>query len=510
MSILDWYDYYKDARIETVPLPFNEKAPPPKGWLEKIEDNTLWDGVSEPLNIGVVAGKNDLLILDPDDANSVSYINNFMQGLGIEHVGTKTKRGEHWWIRSELPDSFNKKSAKLSAPQKGDIRFRNGYALAAPSILPDYRYLQIGNPFKVPRIDWKDIQPLVNSREVEGSSEETMEYEGLPVPMIRREIPEYVIGLSNILRNAPKGEPINIGERKWDTRSEATFSGFMSLLIRGYDPNEIVYVLKMKDRNYDWYRIVEKGAIQEICNIGYRPALARLYHSPIQIPTRTGSTDYTIFLAIISLAWFLNSKELFLPVRELAMLSATDKETVVNSLPRLVELGLLAEISSIPYLNTALETTKFSIQSGYIDSSLSCNSMIPNDPTNQNNVSYVRKNRLFPELWRDEALGKSPFHIFMMLDSEPKTKEQIQELTGLTDATFYRSIKRLVADNLAIRDGTGWSRGNANIVELEKKYDCALSSYRRKQAIEIEREKGYHFFSNCERIKVNGGVEIER
>jgi len=205
MCILDWYDFYKDARIEAVPLPFNEKAPPPKGWLEKMEDNTLWDGVSEPSNIGVVAGKNDLLILDPDDANSVFSVDNFMRGLGIEHVGTKTKRGEHWWIRSKLPDSFNKKSAKLSVSLVGDIRFRNGYTLAAPSQFDGHEYTQIGNAFKVPRVDWKDIQPLVNNCEVEGTSEDAIEYEGLPVPVIRRAIPDIYIGLSNILRKCSKG-----------------------------------------------------------------------------------------------------------------------------------------------------------------------------------------------------------------------------------------------------------------------------------------------------------------
>jgi len=86
----------------------------------------------------------------------------------------------------------------------------------------------------------------------------------------------------------------------------------MSLLIRGYDTNEIVQVLKMEGRNFGWYKRVEKKAIQEICNAGYRPALARLYHSQIQIPTRTGSTDYSIFLAIVSLAWFFESHGIIL------------------------------------------------------------------------------------------------------------------------------------------------------------------------------------------------------
>ena len=62
------------------------------------------------------------------------------------------------------------------------------------------------------------------------------------------------------------------------------------------------------------------------------------------------------------------------------------------------------------------------------------------------------------------------------------------------------------ADNLAIKDGKGWRRGNADLYELEKKYDCALASYRRKQAIDKEREAGNIFFESMYKRSVNQGI----
>jgi hypothetical protein len=91
-----------------------------------------------------------------------------------------------------------------------------------------------------------------------------------------------------------------------------------------------------------------------------------LFNTPISVPGRTGAVDYSVFLAIVCLAWFLNRIKLYLPVREIALLSACDKNTISESLRRLVNLGLITPIHSIES-NGSIQV-KYSLDSPLLDS----------------------------------------------------------------------------------------------------------------------------------------------
>ena len=93
---------YEQAGIETMPIPFNHKAPPvERGW-PSTSSHDLWRRARYPTNLAVIAGRNGLKIIDSDNHATVDAVDNYLVGLGIPKVGTKSKRGEHRYVRSDI------------------------------------------------------------------------------------------------------------------------------------------------------------------------------------------------------------------------------------------------------------------------------------------------------------------------------------------------------------------------------------------------------------------------
>lgn len=469
---------YNRSGICTMPIPYNKKAKPKKEWKD-ITEQSLWTGIKYPSNLAVIAGRNDLCIFDPDDEKSGKALGNYWLSLGVKHVGSQSRRGSHMYIRTKIPED-QRLTGKLNN-LNGDIIF-DGYALAAPSVVNDYQYKLIGTPSSVPFLAWKDIQTLVETRK----KIKYDYYKGFPVPVLRRDIPQKIKVLAEDIQIAAKGEPIMNEVRSWESRSEAAFSVMLALLLRGYRPDEIRETIYLPDREVGWYNLSINKAIQEICNLGNRPALARLYNTPIQLPGRTGAVDYAVFLAVVSLAWFLNRFEIFLSIRDIALLSATNKKTASKSLKRIVNAGLIAQIESEYCLKKY-----FSLNSSFLESLIKDNFQNNYNYISTKTVSSVPINGLFPELWTKESLGKTAFQVYMSLTNETKTYKDIHDSTGRKRSSIFNALNKLSGNGLAIRKGKGWIKGFPIIKELEREFNCAENSKKRRESIMRERKKFY-------------------
>ena len=67
---------YEQAGIETMPIPFNHKAPPVESGWPSTSSYDLWRRARNPTNLAVIAGRNRLKIIDSDSRATVEAVDN--------------------------------------------------------------------------------------------------------------------------------------------------------------------------------------------------------------------------------------------------------------------------------------------------------------------------------------------------------------------------------------------------------------------------------------------------
>ena len=128
---------YRKYGLVTIPLAQLSKVPVKGFDLEKVYDTGqveyYWE--KHQGNIGVVSGFNNLLIIDCDSPEAITWFE--AQEEFIPTVTVKTRRGHHYWYRLyNVPENFKIRSVKLNDPDeifKIEFLFGHRYAVAPPS-----------------------------------------------------------------------------------------------------------------------------------------------------------------------------------------------------------------------------------------------------------------------------------------------------------------------------------------------------------------------------------------
>jgi hypothetical protein len=130
--------YYK-YNLVVIPLAQLSKVPVKGFDLDKVYDigqvKYYWE--DHQGNIGIVSGFNNLLIIDCDSSEAITWFES--QEEYIPTVTVKTRRGHHYWYSLyNVPQDFEKRSIKLSdSDEIFKIEFLLGrrYAVAPPSVV---------------------------------------------------------------------------------------------------------------------------------------------------------------------------------------------------------------------------------------------------------------------------------------------------------------------------------------------------------------------------------------
>lgn len=128
---------YRKYGLVVIPLAQLSKVPVKGFDLEKVYDTGqveyYWE--KHQGNIGIVSGFNNLLIIDCDSPEAITWFE--AQEEFIPTVTVKTRRGHHYWYGLyNVPNEFEKRSIKLSDPDevfKIEFLFGRRYAVAPPS-----------------------------------------------------------------------------------------------------------------------------------------------------------------------------------------------------------------------------------------------------------------------------------------------------------------------------------------------------------------------------------------
>jgi hypothetical protein len=128
---------YRKYGLVVIPLAQLSKVPVKNFDLEKVYDTGQVDYYWEKHqgNIGIVSGFNNLLIIDCDSPEAITWFE--AQEEYIPTVTVKTRRGHHYWYGLyNVPESFERRSIKLNDPDevfKIEFLFGRRYAVAPPS-----------------------------------------------------------------------------------------------------------------------------------------------------------------------------------------------------------------------------------------------------------------------------------------------------------------------------------------------------------------------------------------
>jgi len=129
--LLKFLELYRRHNLVVIPLSPLSKVPLQNFNLERVYNTgqVEYDWEDHTGNIAVVSGFNNLLVIDCDSQEAITWLES--QEEFIPTATVKTRRGHHYWYYLyNVPNEFEKRSFKL-----GDIEFLLGrrYAVAPPS-----------------------------------------------------------------------------------------------------------------------------------------------------------------------------------------------------------------------------------------------------------------------------------------------------------------------------------------------------------------------------------------
>jgi hypothetical protein len=130
--------YFRNGLV-VVPLSLNSKVPMKGFDLAKVYDTGVveydWDGHEG--NVGVVSGFGDLLIIDCDSAEAITWFES--QEEYVQTVTVKTRRGHHYWYRLyNVPKDVERRSVNITDSDnvfKIEFLYGRRYAVAPPSVV---------------------------------------------------------------------------------------------------------------------------------------------------------------------------------------------------------------------------------------------------------------------------------------------------------------------------------------------------------------------------------------
>jgi len=320
--MLELKQAYDTIGLETFPVPFGQKAPPPKGW--QTADN-LWDRDYDISNIAIRLGK--VADLESDNQSAEGYISNRLDDLGIHRVPVfSSPRGKHHFVKIKNAPTNTNFSLWKSSIGKGECRIRNCYSLIPPSVVDGRDYSWNEGWFEsfknLPEIDWNDLKDMVNE------SITTEPVDTLP-KYLSFEPKDWIYDTLETLTTAGRGEKITSQNRTWNSRSEAEFAIALTLDICGFSNEQITSIFDeykpghYKEASNQKYYL--NLLFDKIAAYGIRPELVNLYN---QTPDKF--VYHRVYKALISMSHQVISTRIHTTLRILKQITNKDAKNLMS------------------------------------------------------------------------------------------------------------------------------------------------------------------------------------
>ena len=503
-----WRQRYTECALATIPLPAGAKAPPTIGrdW-QHISPAKQWRkaGVHFRGNIGLLAG-GGLAIIDCDAKDTEHAVHAWLAGLGIATPTVRTPHGLHAYLRcGDVPDAFN--WAHLACGP-GELRARNSYTVAPPSIVNGRRYrFESGRLESIGRVKWRDLSTLVKP----GVASAPMD--APPLPLLHRHMPAKTRKLLRQLHRRPVYMPMANG-----SRSEHEASVVSSLIVSGWSYDDIAetfekwrpgHYVECGEHRFAYLERTHHRVLGWLAACGERPAIVELYRdaSSMAWPTRSGLHDRATFLALLSLCWQYGSFEVHASVRDLAVLSAKSTKGVRNALRRLARAGLIERVADAELVERATdaELARQVLAGKLVDISPRmtgarwrvyapkvpiCHTLVPIGRTGSGDrVPGGSQNSqdIMCEVWGWHGLGRSAGAVHDALSSEPASVGDLAVATGKHRNTVGRALGKLAKYGLAERVSGGWRRGTGSLADVAETVDAQGHHDTRRRRVEHDR-----------------------
>lgn len=274
---------YDELGLDTIPVAFNQKYPPPKNW-QKESRQKLWDNVSNNFNIALRLG--DVVDLESDNLSSEAFIKQRLHNLGIHNSPTcVSRRGRHHFLKiNNSPENISFTNWKPDVG-KGEARIRNCYSLIPNSEIKSFQYYWNNDWYSgfkdIPVINWSDISDMV----VNNSPTTQQANTSLVLPRyLKFDVEPWVYIAFEKLKNAKKGLPIRVNESKsYASRSETEAAIITRLDTCGYSLEKISGVFdkyqpghfrELSDYRYTYLTNIYNS----IQGLEHRPSISTAYY----------------------------------------------------------------------------------------------------------------------------------------------------------------------------------------------------------------------------------------
>jgi hypothetical protein len=485
-----------------MPLVAGSKRPVCDAW-QIVPSATQWADVGANFrgNIGVRCGAG-WAVIDADDPAAIGNIKANLSGLGLRLPEVQTPSGNrHFYLKvRDAPEGFNWCRLPVNLGP-GELRVGNAYVVAPCSEVRGRRYRFLsGDPEAVANlqpISWHDLGFLYKS----ATPVPDLALEELPIRLVRREMPMKAVVLLNLLRDAPKGQPV----LDYPTRSEAEQAVICMLILAGWDFDEICQAFdEWQPGHYHEYperhrlKYLARGyrkALRMLAGTPERQEIASLYHQALirPWPGRAGDLKQMVFLALLAVGWQFSTWEINASQRVIAEHAAASQRMVTDVLKYLESDGLIERtgwdnlVHGITWrVNEDAEVLNSHNASPGIGTIHDIG--ITRDP---GITELIHAN---PELWTTCRLGRPSQSVMVHLavgGDDGLNVYELAERTGRDVSTVRRALTTLAKFDLAASDGgrpVRWRRGPWPLSEVTKELDVEGAARRRRQYHQKQRQ----------------------
>lgn len=312
MAVNDVKKFYDDLGLDTIPVPYGQKYPPPPEWQTKSCDE-LWEDAQDHTNIAIRLGK--VADLESDDLVSEAEIGKMFSDFGIsDNPRCRSKRGLHRFVKIiNAPDDVTM-TTWTDKIGKGEARIKKCYSLVPDSEYKNWKYFWENNSWKhftnLPTIDWKELSVYTKYAH-------RLHFTSILPRYLKYDADPWISKTLDYLVTARKGKEVYIDLHYWPSRSEAEAAIVLRLDTCGYSFDEIIYLFESAKPGHYWELGSHRqkylsNSYEQAQSLGIRPKLAKAYN----LIEGTSQSD-NILKVLISMAHQLNKIEIFASYEQL-------------------------------------------------------------------------------------------------------------------------------------------------------------------------------------------------
>lgn len=319
MSLPDIKKFYDDLGLETIPLPFNRKDPPPEGWKTKTSAE-LWDDIKGDCNVGIKLGQ--VADLESDDLISEANIGKICSDFGIvTNPRCRSRRGLHRFVKvTNAPNDLNFTNWTDDVG-KGEARIKNCYSVVPDSEYKNFKYFWEQESWKhfnnLPEIDWSNLSNFTKY------SERPPIISLLP-RYLRFDPDPWIPKTFKYLKTASRSKDFSIDSHYWPSRSEAEAAIVLRLDTCGFTYTEIENLFESEKPLHYWDLGTHRhkylvNSYEQAQSLSFRPKLSKAYN----LIGGNAQID-KVLRVLISMSHQLNSLQIFATYEQLSKFIGID------------------------------------------------------------------------------------------------------------------------------------------------------------------------------------------